>query len=71
MSDREESEYRAFLLRLWRERGESRDRWRAAVEEVAGGSRQGFADLEGLYEYLRRLTTTGRRPPERNVQCEE
>ena len=49
--------YQSFLLRLWR----STDReghlvWRASLEDPATGERQGFSDLDILFEYIQKMT---------------
>jgi hypothetical protein len=48
--------YRSFLLRLWQTMSGGRLVWRASLEEARSGQRQGFADLQGLFEFLRRQT---------------
>ena len=56
MTDNLFRDYSAFLLRIWRDRaGES---WRAALEEVDGGTLMRFRDLETLFAYLRERTAT-------------
>jgi hypothetical protein len=44
------TEYRSFLLRLWRsgERGE----WRAMLEQVGSAERHSFASLQDLLAFL-------------------
>ena len=42
--------YRSFLLRLWRE--SEHGTWRASLESVTTGERQGFPDLPSLLAYL-------------------
>ena len=48
------ADYHASLLRLWRERPGGM--WRASLQDAESGERIGFADLERLFAYLRRLT---------------
>ena len=49
--------YRAYLLRLWQAQGDDgRPIWRAALEDVRGGERRGFADLAGLCAFLEAQT---------------
>jgi hypothetical protein len=48
------ADYHAGLLRLWRDGPDGA--WRASLQEAEGGKRIGFADLERLFAYLRRLT---------------
>lgn len=45
--------YRAFLLRCWREKADGGAEWRFTLVQINGGqSRQGFAGLEELMDYL-------------------
>jgi hypothetical protein len=46
--------YRAYLLRLWRE--SQHDPWRATLEDPHTGERLGFAGMDRLIAYLRRQT---------------
>ena len=48
----DQADYHAGLLRLWREGGS----WRASLQDAESGERIGFADLDHLFAYLRRLT---------------
>jgi hypothetical protein len=48
------ADYHAGLLRLWREG--ACGAWRASLQDAESGERIGFADLERLFAYLRRLT---------------
>lgn len=53
--------YRAYLLRLWLERGQagpSAAVWRFSVEDPRSGERRGFADLDALVAHLAALTIT-------------
>ncbi len=61
---REQPDYVSYLLRLWREsgdggvyRGDEKAVWRASVESSLSGERVGFANLEELFEFLRRQTS--------------
>ncbi|MCA1554637.1 MAG: hypothetical protein LC737_09695 [Chloroflexi bacterium] len=48
--------YKAFTLRIWEERSggsESVSQWRFSLEDPQTGKRQGFADLNALFNYLR------------------
>jgi len=47
-------DYHAGLLRLWREGAGGT--WRVSLQDAESGERIGFADLERLFAYLRRLT---------------
>jgi hypothetical protein len=44
----------SYLLRLWRDKPAGK--WHASLQDVRSGERIGFADLERLFAYLRRLT---------------
>lgn len=46
-------EYRAYMLRLWRV--EDNGHWHARIENVETGEKRGFASLEKLIEFLRKL----------------
>ncbi len=48
------ADYHAGLLRLWREGAGGT--WRVSLQPIGGGERIGFADLDHLFAYLRRLT---------------
>ena len=52
MDSRVQTEYLAFMLRLWkaRDNGES---WRASLEDVKTGEKRGFTSLDELFAYLR------------------
>ena len=47
-------EYRSYLLRLWRVEDDG-EKWRALLEEVETGKRQGFATMQKLIEFLQGL----------------
>lgn len=47
-----ESEYRSFLLRLWRTTSAGRIVWHALLRDIATGERRNFADLQSLFAYL-------------------
>lgn len=47
--------YRAFLLRIWEERGGEGARssaWRFSLEDPESGKRRGFADVQALTDFL-------------------
>ncbi len=46
-----QTEYHAYLLRLWRE--SPGGAWRAMLQDVATGRRHGFAGLVTLWTFLR------------------
>lgn len=48
--------YRSYLLRVWQE-GKVGDCWRASLQSAATGERQGFASLDGLFDFIRREAT--------------
>ena len=70
--DKEEPVYFSYLLRIWREDDnemlypvdeapdytERKQIWLASLESSLGGQRQGFANLEALFAFLRRQTGT-------------
>ena len=47
------SNYKAYLLRLWLAGDGDQPQWRASLEDPRTGQVQGFANLEGMLEYLR------------------
>ena len=52
--------YQAYMLRLWQVRVGDKLVWRASLEIPGIEGRQGFSDLDSLFEYLREQTQ-GRR----------
>ena len=60
-NQREEPDYLAYLLRLWRVRGDGEEGagWRALLKSPLTGEQHGFASLEELCEFLRRQTRVG------------
>lgn len=42
----------SYLLRLW-QAGKGQVHWRASLESPLTGRRQGFPDLESLFDYIR------------------
>jgi hypothetical protein len=46
------SDYRSFLLRLWREGGADQP-WRASLEMPVTGERRGFASVDALFDFVR------------------
>lgn len=51
-----ERSYQAYLVRLWTVAEDSGVVWRVLVEDAHTGERQAFADLAGLYAFLREAT---------------
>ena len=49
---REERHYLSYLLRLWQVRSEGELVWRASLESAHTGERQGFANLDDLFDFL-------------------
>jgi hypothetical protein len=48
--------YHSFMLRLWEVKADGERIWRASLEQVDSGERQGFTDLAELFGFLERLT---------------
>jgi hypothetical protein len=65
MNTGRESDYQAYLLRLWPVEANGRSYWRASIQNVSTGERHGFADLEALFAFLREAA---RLPDERPEQ---
>ena len=75
----EEPDYFSYLLRVWRESGDGaseRDAldsqgrmggvWRASLESPQADDRRGFASLEDLFAFLRKLTNADPNPNPEN-----
>jgi hypothetical protein len=45
--------YVAYMLRLWRVHDGQKTIWHASLQDVRGGPRLGFADLDQVVAYLR------------------
>lgn len=58
----DERNHRAFLVRLWTVSQDGGVVWRASAEDAHTGASQGFADLAGLFAFLKAATDT---PPRR------
>ena len=54
-----QTDYLAYLLRLWRMQGDGAAGWRASLMTPASGERHGFANLDDLFLFLRRQTGAG------------
>lgn len=52
--------YQSYLLRLWQDTDEETSVWRASLQSSLTGERQGFADLEQLFAFLRRQAAIDR-----------
>jgi hypothetical protein len=57
------SQYRAYLLRLWRVDDAGRPVWHASLEDAHTGERCGFPDLERLFDFLKEQIHDAPRPP--------
>ena len=60
-------QYRAYLLRLWRDRTGAP--WRIMLKSVPAGEQRSFTDLESLFMYLDRITYP--RPDHGTTSAEE
>ena len=56
MNGKRRQHYLAYLLRLWQIGTDKEPTWRASLESPHTGERQGFADLETLFSFLREKT---------------
>lgn len=52
MTKTNQTAYVAYLLRLWRDRGLRRNRWRASLENAETHDVRGFGNLEAVMAYL-------------------
>ena len=50
--------YESYLLRLWESDEAGQLIWRASLESTDTGERHGFADLDGLFAYLKTACET-------------
>ena len=51
-----EQRYLAYMVRLWTVRNNDELIWRASIENAHTGERHAFADLAGLFGFLREVT---------------
>jgi len=49
--------YLSYLLRLWSTSVDDETVWRASLESALTGQRQSFANLDDLFDFLRRETS--------------
>jgi len=49
---KQQRRYRSYLLRLWQTSNGKKQIWRASLESPGSGERQGFADLQDLFDFL-------------------
>ena len=62
-----QTNYRSYLLRLWKKEQSGISDWRASLEDSHTGERFGFANLEQLFAFLlERIEGAGRHPDERS-----
>ena len=54
--NREQQRYISYLIRLWQVKNSGGLIWRASLESSRTGKRQGFADLDALFAFLRQQT---------------
>ena len=52
---KEKQRYHSFLLRLWQVEENERTVWRASLESSHTGERWGFAGLDAVCAFLRRM----------------
>jgi hypothetical protein len=57
-----ETEYKSYLLRLWRATSAGKLVWRASLEAPHTGLRYGFASLEQLFAFLKDQTGRAAEP---------
>jgi hypothetical protein len=55
----EQKRYLSFLLRLWQTSSDGEQIWRASLESPGSETRQGFASLQDLFEFLETQTSPG------------
>lgn len=48
----EQTRYQSYLLRLWQTASEGQQVWQASLEHPGSGERQGFANLQALFDFL-------------------
>ena len=69
--DKQKSEYKAYLLRMWCVENEGIFSWRASLEPAGTAERLGFHSLDKLFTYLREQTEISgfepRDEPETNI----
>jgi hypothetical protein len=58
----DQTDYQSYLLRLWQTRDGECTVWHASLEHPDSRVRQGFAELDDLFDYIRAQTEppTGR-----------
>lgn len=58
-TDEPAPDYRTYVLRLWRMRGEGAAGWRASLASPDTGQRHGFSSLDDLLVFLRQEIGAG------------
>lgn len=66
--NRSETNYQAYLLRLWRDG--PRNRWRASLQSTKASEVQLFADVQSLLDFLQSQTAETGREGEEEAQGE-
>ncbi len=56
MSNRQQQDYLAYMLRVWKACTDEGPIWRASLESPHTGERQAFADLTALFAFLQERT---------------
>jgi hypothetical protein len=53
---KQQRRYHSYLLRLWQTSNGKKQIWRASLESPGSGERQGFANLQDLFDFLQTQT---------------
>ena len=61
-TEEQQTDYLAYLLRLWRMQGAGAAGWRASLADPDSGERHGFASLDDLFAFLKRRTGVAPEP---------
>ena len=61
--DKQQTTSLSYLMRLWATGAAHEQVWRASLEDVRGGERRGFANLEQLFVFLIEQTEHGGEAP--------
>lgn len=67
----DQHQYRAFLLRLWKERIAGVESLRASLEDAQTHERRRFGDLENLFAFLRKLADRIEIPPQEEDKSDD
>lgn len=54
-----DSDYRAYLIRLWPVCSGGQTVWRASAEDAHSGERRAFADMDHLFAFLEETVRSG------------